>query len=109
MSEMYEYFVAVEGHLVVAQITNFGPCHLYIDDALRDTYHPEASNLGGQYNLLEPGLFARDWRTILCGSIIPADGDQALIEFQIRSNLSRVHCRILAAGKVMKRWKNRRG
>jgi hypothetical protein len=109
MSDMYDYFVAIEGHLVVAQITNVGPSHLYIDDEWRDTYNPDASHLYGPYNLLAPGLFAREWRTILCGSIIRADDHPVLIEFQIRSGLSRVFCRILAAGKVMKRWKNRRG
>jgi hypothetical protein len=103
MAEVFEFFVAIEGHWVIAQVANVGLSHLYIDDEWRDTHNPDPFNLWGPHNLFEPGLFALEWRTILCGSIIRADGQQALIEVQIRSGLSRVFGRILVAGKVVKR------
>jgi hypothetical protein len=109
MAEVFEFSVAIESHWVIAQVANVGRSHLYIDHEWRDTYNPDPCNLWGPYNLFEPGLFALEWRTILCDSIIRADGQQALIEFQIRSGLSRVFYRILIAGKVVKRWKHRRG
>jgi hypothetical protein len=72
--EIYRYSVSIEGHWVVAQITNVEPSHLYIDGEVRDTYNPDASNLWGPHNLLAPGLFELDWRTILRSFIIGADG-----------------------------------
>jgi hypothetical protein len=109
MAEVFEFFVAIEGHWVITQVANVGLSHLYIDNEWRDTYNPDPCNLWGPYNLFEPGLFALEWRTILCGSIIRADGQQALIEFQIRSVLFRVFSRMLVAVNVVKRWKHRRG
>jgi hypothetical protein len=109
MAEVFEFFVAIEGHWVIAQVASVGLSRLYIDGKWRDTYNPDPFNLWGRYHLFEPGLFALEWRTILCGAIIRADGQQALIEFQIRHGLSRVFGRMLVAGKVVKRWKLRRG
>jgi hypothetical protein len=54
MAEVYEFFVAIEGHWVIAQVANVGLSHLYIDDEWHDTYHPDPFNLWGPYNLFEP-------------------------------------------------------
>jgi hypothetical protein len=106
---MFEYVVTIEGHRVVVRLQNFGPSHLYIDDELRDTYTPDGYNPWETYNLFGEGLFALKWKTILRESIVRTDGQEALVEFQIRSGLDDVYDRILFAGKIMKRWKNKRG
>jgi hypothetical protein len=45
MAEVFEFFVAVEGHWVIAQVANVGRSHLYIDHEWRDTYNPDPCNL----------------------------------------------------------------
>ena len=108
MVEVYEFGVTIESYLVRVQITNTGLSRLYVGHELRDTYNPDPLNLWGSYNLFEPGLFALEWRALLSDSIIGADCQQALVEFQIRSGQSGVFWRILCAGKVVKQWKHRR-
>ena len=109
MVEVFDFGITIERHLVRARIANIGLSCLYVGNELRDTYDPDPMNLWGPYNLFEPGLFPLEWRTILCDSIIRAAGNQAQIEFQLRSGLSRVYYRIIVGGKVVKRWKHRRG
>jgi hypothetical protein len=108
-ADMVEYVVTIEGHQVVAQLAYYRPSHLYIDGELRDTYTPDGYNPWDPYNLWCEGLFALKWKTILRGQIVRTDGETALVEFQIKSGLDDVYDRILFAGKVMKRWKNKRG
>jgi hypothetical protein len=55
---MFEYVVTIEGHQVVAEIANFWPCHLYIDDDLQDTYDPNAYNPWDPDILWGSGLFS---------------------------------------------------
>jgi hypothetical protein len=107
---MLKYFVTIEGHRVEALIDQFGfeLCRFYIDEEFCDTYDPNIYN-PWKDDELWPGLYSPKWKTILRGPIIREDGEPALVEFQIKSGLDDVYDRILCAGTVMKKWKNKRG
>jgi hypothetical protein len=106
-----KYEVTIEGHQVVALIDPFGRelSRLYIDEEFCDVYDPNAYNPWKDDGLWRGFHSPGSWKTILRGPIIRADGEPALVEFQIRSGMDDVYDRILYGGKKIKRWKNKRG
>jgi hypothetical protein len=107
---MLKYVVTIEGHRVEALIDQFGfeLSRFSIDGECCDTYDAKAYN-PWKDDVLWPGLCSPRWKTILRGPIIREDGEPALVEFQIRSGMDDVYDRILFDGKIVKRWKNKRG
>jgi hypothetical protein len=107
---MFTYVVTIEGHRVVALIDQFGVelSRFYIDGEFCDTYDPNVVNPWKDDELCH-GFWSPTWKTILRGPIIRADGEPALVEFQIRSGMDDVYDRIRYDGKIVKRWKNKRG
>jgi hypothetical protein len=102
--------VTIEGHRVVALIDQFGVelSRLYIDGEFCDTYDANAYN-PWKDDELWPGIWSPEWKTILRGPIVRRDGEIALVEFQIKSGMDDVYDRILCAGTVVKKWRNKGG
>jgi hypothetical protein len=108
---MIEYVVTIEGHQVVALIDQHGfeVSRFYIDGEFCDIYDPSLCNPWKEDTLAWHGFCSPTWKTILRGPFLGADGEPVLVEFQIRSGADDVYDRILCAGKIVKRWKNKRG
>jgi hypothetical protein len=85
---MLKYELTIEGHRVVALIDQFG-CELsrlYIDREFCDIYDPLIINPWKGEDEVAHGFFSPTWKSILRGPFLRADGEPALVEFQIGPN-----------------------